>query len=284
MLKTLNLNLRGSSSNLGLYLIASFFGLIFGYPLVWMVMSSFKSTREMVQSVWALPNSYDLANYNDMLNNATFIRYYQNSLIVVLISVPILTLFASMAAYVFARIKFPGRELLFYAFLAGTMIPIHVTLIPLYTMMQDLNWINKLNALIVPFIGFNLPVSIFIMRDFFSKIPLELEEAARIDGCSTPRIFWSVAMPLARPALVTVVILSVVASWNDYLFALAFVGGNNEAYTLPLGVQTMIAGLGTVHFDRMFTVLTLAALPVLFFYFLAQRQIIKGITSGAIKG
>ena len=133
----------------------------------------------MVQSVWALPNSYDLANYNDMLNNDTFIRYYQNSLIVVLISVPILTLFASMAAYVFARIKFPGRELLFYAFLAGTMIPIHVTLIPLYTMMQDLNWINKLNALIVPFIGFNLPVSIFIMRDFFSKIPLELEEAAR---------------------------------------------------------------------------------------------------------
>lgn len=283
MLQALKNNCR-NVSNLWLYPVAILFGVIFGYPLIWMVLSSFKPTREMVQSVWALPQDYDFGNYDNMLHNEAFLRYFQNSLIVVLISVPLLALISSMAAYVFARIRFPGREILFYVFLAGTMIPIHVTLIPLYTMMRDLKWLNTLNALIVPFIGFNLPVSIFIMRDFFAKIPIELEEAARIDGCSTARIFWFIAMPLARPALVTVIILSVVAAWNDYLFALAFVGGNNDAYTLPLGVQTMIAGLGTVHFDRMFTVLTLAALPVLAFYFLAQRQIIKGITAGAVKG
>ncbi len=267
-----------------LYLVAVFFAVIFGYPLMWMVLSSFKTMQEMVQNVWALPQHVTFVNYSDMLHNESFLRYFQNSLIVVLISVPILTLISAMAAYVFARIRFRGRELLFYIFLAGTMIPIHVTLIPLYTLLRDLRWLNTLNALIVPFVGFNLPVSIFILRDFFSKIPLELEEAARIDGCSTARIFWKIALPLARPALVTVILLSVVAAWNDYLFALAFVGGNNDAYTLPLGVLAMVKSFGTVHFDRMFTVLTLAAFPVLALYFLSQRQIIKGITAGAVKG
>lgn len=276
--------LRHYTVNWWLYPIALFFAVIFGYPLVWMILSSFKSTREMVQSVWALPNNYAFTNYEDLLSNDSFLNYFQNSLIVVVITVPMLTLISSMAAFVFARIRFRGRELLFYVFLAGMMIPIHVTLIPLYTMLRDIGWLNTLTALIVPFTGFNLPISIFILRDFFSKIPRELEEAALIDGCSTARIFWSIMMPLARPALITVVILTVVSAWNDYLFALAFVGANNDAYTLPLGVLSMVSALGVTHFDRMFSVLTLAALPVLTFYFLAQRQIIKGITAGAVKG
>lgn len=277
-------SIRRFRSTIWLYPVALFFSVIFGYPLVWMVLSSFKTTREMVRSVWALPNDISFANYQEILGNDSFLNYFQNSLIVVIVSVPMLTLISSMAAFVFARIRFPGREILFYIFLAGTMIPIHVTLIPLYTMMRDIGWLNSLTALIVPFIGFNLPISIFILRDFFAKIPLELEEAARIDGCSTPRIFWTIMLPLARPALVTVVILTVVSAWNDYLFALAFVGANNDAYTLPLGVLSMVSAMGVTHFDRMFTVLTLAALPVLVFYFLAQRQIIKGITAGAVKG
>lgn len=277
-------SIRRFRSTIWPYPVALFFSVIFGYPLVWMVLSSFKTTREMVRSVWALPNHISFANYQEILSNDSFLNYFQNSLIVVIVSVPMLTLISSMAAFVFARIRFPGREILFYVFLAGTMIPIHVTLIPLYTMMRDIGWLNSLTALIVPFIGFNLPISIFILRDFFAKIPLELEEAARIDGCSTPRIFWTIMLPLARPALVTVVILTVVSAWNDYLFALAFVGANNDAYTLPLGVLSMVSAMGVTHFDRMFTVLTLAALPVLVFYFLAQRQIIKGITAGAVKG
>jgi len=277
-------SLRRTAANLWLYALALVFAVIFGYPLVWMVYSSFKTTRQMVDSVWALPDHVSFEVYRELIHDASLQRYYQNSILMVMISVPLLTLIAVMAAYVFARIRFPGRELLFYIFLAGTMIPIHVTLIPLYTTLRDLDWLNTLNALIVPFIGFNLPISIFILRDFFSQIPLELEEAARIDGCSTARIFWSIALPLARPAVVTVVILAVVAAWNEYVFALAFVGANNDAYTLPLGVLSMVSALGITHFDRMFSVLSLAALPVLLFYFLAQRQIIKGITAGATKG
>jgi raffinose/stachyose/melibiose transport system permease protein len=275
---------RFFTTQLWLYLIAIFFAIIFGYPLIWMVYSSFKTTREMVQDVWALPSHVTFTNYQDLLMHSSFTHYFQNSLIVVMVSVPMLTLISAMAAYVFARIPFRGRSLLFYIFLAGMMIPIHVTLIPLYVTLRDLNWMNKLNALIVPFIGFNLPISIFILRDFFSQIPVELEEAARIDGCSTLRIFWSIILPLSKPALVTVAILSTVSAWNEYLFAMVFVGANNDAYTLPLGVLSMVSGLGVTHFDRMFSVLTLAALPVLLFYFLAQRQIIKGITAGAVKG
>jgi raffinose/stachyose/melibiose transport system permease protein len=276
--------LKNALTGIWLYPIAIFFAVIFGYPLVWMVYSSFKPTRELVKDVWALPTDVSFDNYRELLHNDTFLNYYQNNLIVVMVSVPLLTLISAMAAYVFARIKFKGNTLLFYIFLAGTMIPIHVTLIPLYTMMRDLRWLNTLTALIVPFISFNLPVSIFILRDFFSKIPAELEDAARVDGCSSARIFWSIMLPLARPALATVIILSAVAAWNEYLFALTFVGANNEAYTLPLGTLSMVSALGITHFDRMFSVLTMATLPILTFYFFAQREIIKGITAGAIKG
>ncbi|MBZ0320155.1 MAG: carbohydrate ABC transporter permease [Anaerolineae bacterium] len=275
---------RNTLMSLWMYPIALFFAVIFGYPLVWMVYSSFKPTRELVKNVWALPTNISFDNYDELIHNETFLNYYQNNLIVVLVSVPLLTLIAAMAAFVFARIRFKGSTLLFYMFLAGTMIPVHVTLIPLYTMLRDLHWLNTLTALIVPFISFNLPVSIFILRDFFSKIPTELEDAARVDGCSSARIFWSIMLPLARPAIATVVILSAVSAWNEYLFALTFIGANNDAYTLPLGTLSMVSALGITHFDRMFSVLTMATLPILAFYFIAQREIIKGITAGAIKG
>jgi raffinose/stachyose/melibiose transport system permease protein len=189
-----------------------------------------------------------------------------------------------MAAFAFARVKFRGRNFLFYLFLGGTMIPIHVTLIPLFIMMRDLGLLGKLPSMIFPFVGFSLPTSIFILRGFFEQIPHEIEEAARIDGCSTARIFWTIMLPLARPALVTVIILSVVAAWNEYLFALTFVASNNAAYTLPLGILSFVRALGVTQYDKMFAGLTISALPVLIVYFIAQRQIIKSLTAGALAG
>ncbi len=266
------------------YAIAIGFAVLFGFPLVWMFYSSFKTSREILRTIWAFPTVLSFSGYEQVLSSSSFGMYYVNSLIMAAVSVPFLTIVSAMAAYAFSRIKFRGNGLLFYLFLGGTMIPVHVTLIPLFIMMRDLGLIGKLPAMVLPFVGFGLPTSIFILRGFFDQIPLEIEEAARIDGCSTARIFWQIAIPLARPALVTVIILSLVAAWNEYLFALTFVASNNQAYTIPLGIVAFVRSLGVTQYDKMFAGMSVTALPVLVIYFLAQRTIIKSLTAGALKG
>ena len=267
------------------YGVALLFAAIFGFPLVWMVYSSLKSSSEILRHIWDLPLNPSLQSYQNLFTVAPFGTYYQNSIIMTIVSVPILTITAAMAAYVFARIKFPLRTPLFYLFLAGTMIPIHVTLIPLYIMMTRIHLIGTVAAMVMPFVGFSLPVSIFILRGFFENIPIEIEEAARIDGCSTARIFFSIALPLARPALTTVIVLSTVGAWNEYLFAVALVSsGGTSQLTLPLGITATTAALGLNKLDLLFAGLTVTALPVLIFYFLAQRTITSSLTAGALKG
>src|SRR5579859_2249793 len=195
------------------YAVALFFAAIFGYPLVWMIYSSMKPAGEILRHIWDLPTSPSLSSYVALFTTAPFGTYYKNSIIMTAISVPLLVVTAAMAAYSFARVRFPLRTPLFYAFLAGTMIPIHVTLIPLFVLMKNIGLLGTVFAMVLPFVGFSLPVSIFILRGFFDQIPVEIEEAARIDGCSTARIFGEIIIPLARPALVTVILLSAIGAW-----------------------------------------------------------------------
>jgi raffinose/stachyose/melibiose transport system permease protein len=276
--------LLGALNSSWQYAVTLFFAAIFGFPLLWTFYSSLKTSKEILKGIWALPANPTLNGYIQVFTSSSFGLYYRNTIIVTVTSVPVLVAVAAMAAYAFARIRFRGRNVLFYMFLAGTMIPVHVTLIPLFIMMRDFGLLGKLPAMILPFVGFGLPISIFILRGFFEDIPLELEEAARIDGCSTIGIFLQIVLPLARPALVTVIVLSVVGAWNEYLFALTFIGSNNDAFTLPLGIVAMVRSLGVTLYDKMFAGLATAALPVLIFYFLAQRQIVKSLTAGAVKG
>jgi len=266
------------------YLFLLIFAVIFGYPLLWMFYSSFKTTPEILRNLWALPTQLHFENFQIVLSSGTFLGYYKNTIILSLVCVPLLTIISAMTAFSFARVRFPLRTPLFYFFLAGTMVPIHVTLIPLYALMRDIGWLNSLKAIVFPYIGFGLPISVFILRSFFAQIPVEIEEAARIDGGSTAQIFFRIMLPLARPALVTVAILNLVNIWNEYLFALTFVAANNDAYTLPIGIVGFVSELGRVQYDKMITGLTLAALPVLIVYFFAQQQIIQSITAGSLKG
>jgi raffinose/stachyose/melibiose transport system permease protein len=266
-----------------LYLVAILFLLIFGSPLVWMIYTTFKTMPEITRSVWALPSSLNPKNYEIVLSRSNLPRYYVNSIVVSTISVGALTLLSAMAGFVFARIPFRGSNAMFILFLAGMMIPIHITLIPVYIMLRDLGLLSTLWALIFPYVGFGLPLSIFILRSFFAELPVELEDAARIDGCSTAGIFWRIMLPLARPAIVTVIIVNLVNTWNEYLFALTFIH-KGEYRTLPLGLAEFEGAQGALNIDLVFTALTLAALPVLVVYFLAQRQILSGLTAGALKG
>ncbi len=266
------------------YVVLIFFAFIFGFPLLWTFYSSFKTTPESVANMWALPAAPTLNAYQEVLGNTSFPLFYLNSILLTFMCAPLATLIAALAAFGFARVRFPGATLLFYLFVAGIVLPIHVTLIPLFVIMRDLDLLGKLNAVVFPFVAFGLPVSIFILRGFFEQLPVELEDAARIDGASTMGIFWRIAFPLARPALVTVFILSAVAAWNEYLFVLTFAGMNNDAYTLPIGIQSFARALGVTFLDRLFAGLFLSMVPILLFYFLAQKQIIKSLTAGALSG
>jgi raffinose/stachyose/melibiose transport system permease protein len=266
------------------YAIAIFFAAIFGFPLAWMIYSSLKPSSEILKHIWDFPANPSFQSYTALFNGAPFGVYYRNSIIMTFISVPIVTLTSAMAGYAFARVRFPLRTPIFYMFLAGTMIPIHVTLIPLFVLMHNIGLLGSVAAMVLPFVGFSLPVSIFILRGFFEQIPLEIEEAARIDGCSTAHIFWRIVLPLARPALVTVIVLSAVGAWNEYLFALTLVSSNSNSLTLPLGIVATTNSLGLSKLDQLFAGLTTATLPILIFYFLAQRQITRSLTAGALKG
>ena len=264
------------------YVVALVFACVFGFPPVWMVYSSVKPNNELVNNIWALPSQPTLEAYRSVLAIPEFRIYYINSILITTASVAALTIVAAMAAFVFARIRFPIKQPLFYAFLAGMMIPPPVTLIPLYSMLRDAGLLNKLIALLFPYVGFGLPVSIYILRTFFEQLPMEVDEAARIDGASTARIFWSVLLPQSRPAILTVIILSTVNAWNEYLFALTLVSGNNQSYTLPLGVLSMVISFASFQYGKALSALTLVAFPVLVFFFLVQRQMIKSLTAKAV--
>lgn len=252
------------------------------FPLIWLFYNSFKTMPEIMQSAFALPKSINLDNYTKIWMSGRFPRYYLNSILVSTVSVLGIAAFSTMAGYVFSRIRFRMREVLFYFFLGGMMIPVQVTLIPNFVMLRSLKLLDSYPAMILPYIAFGLPVSIYIMRTFFDEIPVELEEAARIDGCSRPGIFWWVMLPLARPAVATIVIYNFFTVWNELIFALTFI--NNPKYrTIPLGLMDFV-GQFEVNLSYIFAALVSAMLPLLIVYFFAQRQIISGLTAGAVKG
>ncbi len=262
--------------------IAAVLSVIFGYPLLWMVLTSFKSRAELEASAWSLPTRFYLGNFRDVLSMGHFGRYYLNSIVVCGVSVAVASLAAAAAAYAFARLRFRGKEALFLLLLSGMMIPVHVTLIPLHRMMSSLGLLNSPVALIGPYIAFALPVSTFILRAFFESLPRDVEDAAQLDGCSPIGAFWHVALPLAAPALATVIIFNFVYMWNEFAFALTLTSGTTT--TLPVGIYEVSRSSFSTHVPGMTAGLTIGVIPGLIVYFIAQKHIVKGMTAGALGG
>lgn len=258
------------------------FLVLMAYPLLWLFYSSLKPMQEIYDNVFALPKSINLANYLHIWGSSSFPRYYANSLLVTASSVLGILLLSTMAGYVFSRLRFALRETLFYVLLAGMMIPVQVTLVPNFIMLRTLNLFDTYLAMILPYIAFNIPVSVFIMRSFFREIPLELEDAARIDGCGTRRIFWRIMVPLSLPAISTIAIFNFFTVWNELIFALTFT--NKPAIrTIPVGLMDFVGQFET-DYGYIFAALSSASVPLLMVYFFAQKKIIKGLTAGALKG
>ncbi len=264
------------------YTICVAIALLVLIPLAMAVLGGFKTNADLLSSPFGLPNPIQLGNYRDVVTSDAFWRLLRNSTIVMLITAVGVVILASMAAFVFARVRFPGRELLFNFFTLGLLFPLTVAILPLYITLRQAGLVDTLWGIILPQVAFGLPANILILRGFFASIPMELEEAAAIDGCSTFGFFWRMLLPLARPALAAVVVLTMVASWNNFLLPL-LVLNNEQLYTLPLGIMQYQGQFGT-DWARVLAFVSLALAPTVIFYFLAERHIVAGLTSGAIKG
>jgi len=251
-------------------------------PLVTGAINGFKSNADLLLRPFGLPRVWVVENYTSVLVSGAFWRMLRNSFLVTAgTAIGVVTL-ASMAAYVFARMRFRGRELLFNFFTLGLLFPLAVAILPLYITLRQLNLVDSLWGVILPQVAFGLPGNILILRGFFATIPQELDEAAAIDGCSPVGYFWRILLPLMRPALASVVVLTMVLSWNNFFLPL-LVLNSEQLYTLPLGIQQFQGQFGT-DWGRVLAFVTLALIPTIGFYLLAERQIVAGLTTGAIKG
>jgi raffinose/stachyose/melibiose transport system permease protein len=264
------------------YAICTLVALIVFVPLWATVMGGLKDTGELMANPFGLPAPPRIENYTSILTGREFWMQMGNSLWVLLGSVVVSLVASAMAAFVFARLSFRGRDALFNFINLGLLFPLAVAILPLYIQLRNMGLLDSLPGVFLPQAAFSLPTNILILRNFFRSIPAELEDAAYIDGCTTAGFFWRILLPLARPALATVAVLVMVASWNNFLLPL-LVLNNQSLWTLPMGVMKFSGERG-IEWGPILAFVTLALLPAIALYLLAQRQLIAGLTSGAVKG
>nr|WP_133578871.1 carbohydrate ABC transporter permease [Aureibacillus halotolerans] len=265
-----------------IYIVLSIYGLINVYPLIWMFINSFKSNAEFAKDSFGLPEVWQFENYARAWETANLDVYFLNSLIVSVTAV-IVTVFAgAMASYFLSRFVFKGRKVLQSFFVFGLLIPIHATLVPMFILMRNIGLLDTHIGLILPYVAFNLPITIFLLVSFMESFPKDIEESAVMDGCGVFRIFWSIILPMTRPAIATVVILNVINNWNEFSFALVLI--NDDALkTLPYGLANF-SGQYTTDYGSQMAGLTLAVIPIVIIYLLLEKQLVKGMTAGAVKG
>jgi raffinose/stachyose/melibiose transport system permease protein len=251
-------------------------------PIIFGILGGFKDNGQLFTNPFGLPKPWLPGNYLDALRSTAFWQQATNSLVIAIASTVIVVLIGAMAAYIFARYAFPGRELLFTLFAVGLMFPFAVAILPLFILLRGMGLLNNPLGVILPQAAFGLPITIVILRSFFRTIPAEVEESAVLDGCGPFRFFWRILLPMSRPALGTVGVLAVVGSWNNYLLPL-IVFNDSRWWTLPLGVQQFQSQY-SADTARILAYVTLAMLPSLVCYAFAERQLISGLTSGAAKG
>ena len=262
-----------------LYLILLAGGLMMVFPFVWMIVSSLKNASE-IYSLSLVPPNPSLANYREVLNETSFVRWFVNSLIVALITTASVAFFDSLVGYVLAKYRFPGRQLIFVVILSTLMVPTEMLVIPWYVMSINMGWTDSYWGIMFP--GVISAFGIFLMRQFFMGVPNDLIDAARLDGFSEFRIFWKIALPLVKPALAALCIFTFLGNWNAYIWPLIVVR-SDEMRTLPVGVAFFSSEAGSA-FHLIMAAAAMATIPVIIVFLIFQRQIIKGIALTGVKG
>lgn len=266
--------------DIGANIIVIFFAICSLFPLYWLVTSSFKNSVDVVKMPpdW-FPKSFTLSNYVDVFNNQPAFKWAYNSIVVSLVATLALLIVSAMAAYAFSKLRFKGKNIIFIVFISSLMIPKEVMIVPLFRIIQDFGMVNTLSGMIWPNVA--TAFGVFLLKGFFDSIPDSLREAAKIDGASEFRIFFTIMLPLVKPGLGALFILNFVNVWNDYLWQLV-IGQTETSKTLMVGIATLMQDLNP-NFAYKMAGATVGAIPMLIIFVLFQKYFTRGITIGSDK-
>lgn len=269
-------------SKILIYLILIFFTFIALVPIIWLIMSSVKTQADLFQNIWGIPKEFKFGNFAEAFQRSNMYYYMRNSLFVTGMTI-ILTLITSVPlAFGLARFKFKYNRLIYYTVIAGMMIPIHSAIIPLYVSANNWGMLNNRFFLALIYAAFRIPVSVFILESFMKVIPKEMEESAIIDGCNIWQLFSKIFVPMTKNGILSIIVLSVLATWNELLVGLVMLT-SNLLKTLPVGVIGFINEYAS-NYVLMIAGVVIAFIPNLLFYMLLQNRIQKGVRMGALKG
>lgn len=272
---------RKIGDRLVLYLLAAIAFVILAGPLLWMLSSALKTQPEVLANPPSvLPDSPQWSNFSDVFEQVSFARYLLNSALVASVVTVVALLFHSMAAYSLARLRYPGRNVIFVAILSTLMVPFTVIVVPLFIIVDWLGWVDTYWGLIVPMIP--NAFGIFLLRQFYLQLPRELEEAAIVDGASLMRVYWSIVLPLSRPILAALGIFFFLFNWNNFLWPLVATQ-SQDLWVVQLGIQQFSGQHGT-QYQLIMAASTLAALPTLLLFFVLQKRLVEGIKLTGLKG
>ncbi|MEV4348201.1 carbohydrate ABC transporter permease [Actinoplanes sp. NPDC049596] len=255
-------------------------------PLLWAIMSSFKSDNEILTSPWTLPSSLRWENWSRAWNEAHIGRYFLNSAIVVTGALTLTMLLGAMAAYVLARYHFRGRRLVYFAFAGGMMFPVFLALVPLFFVVRNLGLLGTLPGLTLVYAAYSLPFTVFFLTAFFRTLPTSVAEAALVDGCGHFTLFLRIMLPMARPGLVGVGIFNFLFQWNQYVLPIVLMQGEDadQKWVLAQGLTALAVSEGYAgDFSGLFAGMTIAMLPVLIAYLLFHRQVQSGLAAGQLR-
>ncbi|MER5421401.1 carbohydrate ABC transporter permease [Streptosporangium roseum] len=253
-------------------------------PLLWTLLASFKNNTEIFGDALQLPAELRWDNWTRAWGRANVGTYMLNTVVVVAAGTFGTMLFGSLAAYVLARYRFPGNRLIYYLFVSGMAFPVFLALVPLFFVVDQVGLLNTHTGLVLVYIAYSLPFTIFFLAAFFKTLPASVAEAAMIDGASHVRTFFQVMLPMARPGLISIAIFNVLGQWNQYLLPLVLLSGAKDKWVITQGIADIstIAGY-EADWPGLFAALSMSIIPVLVVYVVFQRQIQSGLTSGALK-
>ncbi|MDR3111754.1 MAG: carbohydrate ABC transporter permease [Elusimicrobiota bacterium] len=252
------------------------------FPVFWMVSSSLKTQEEVFSKMSLLPSTWNWSNYVTAFVKADFGQYFLNSVFYTVVGVFFVIFISTLAAYAFARLEFFGKSFFFYLLIATLLIPIPGVFVPLFLLLKNLSLLDTRTGLLLCYISNGLAFAIFLLKGFFDELPKEVEEAALIDGCSRFGIYYRIALPLAKPAIATLVIMNALTIWNEFLLALVVL---QDKAKMPIQRGLMVfQGTFVTDYPLLMAGLTIATIPIVIVYLYMQKHIIKGIAAGALKG
>ena len=269
-------------STVGTYLILSAWSLIVLFPLWTMIVNSFKIQREIFRNPYGFPKNFTLDGYKNALSAGRFDLFFRNSVLVTVISLALIIFLGSLAAYALARWRSRFSNLVYFFFILGLLIPIRLGTISIIQIVKALKLNDTLAGLIPIYVAMGIPIAILVITAFIRSLPKDLLDAAAIDGASEWQIYWTIILPLVRPALATVAIFNLIPVWNDFWFPLILIR-QESSRTVPLGV-TLLFGQYQTNWTNILSALSLASMPIIILYLLMASQFIKGLTAGAVKG